>query len=199
MYLQYFCIFAHLKRKGKAVVMDNIKEFLIQFSGLKLGKHQFEFLVNDTFFKHFDFEEFNHSEIKVKLLLEKKSTMLELHFSHAGTVNVPCDLTNEDFDLPIKGKLNLIVKFGDEFNDENESFIILPHGEFQVNIAQYVYEMIVLSVPTKKTHPGIKDGTLQSDALVQLEKYAPTEREIKETEDIDPRWENLKKLLTDKK
>jgi uncharacterized metal-binding protein YceD (DUF177 family) len=59
--------------------------------------------------------------------------------------------------------------------------------------------MIVLSVPTKKTHPGVKDGTLQSDALVQLEKYAPTEREIKETEDIDPRWENLKKLLTDKK
>ena len=178
--------------------MDNMKEFLVQFSGLKLGKHQFEFLVNDTFFKHFDFEEFNHSEIKVKLLLEKKSTMLELHFSHAGTVNVPCDLTNEDFDLPIKGKLKLIVKFGDEFNDENEEYIVLPHGEFQVNVAQYIYEMIVLSIPAKRIHPGVKDGSLQSEALHNLEKFSPTENKEKETEEIDPRWESLKKLLTDK-
>ena len=56
--------------------MDNIKEFLIQFSGLKLGKHQFEFLVNNTFFNHFNFEEFNDSKIKVKVQLEKKALCL---------------------------------------------------------------------------------------------------------------------------
>lgn len=178
--------------------MDNLKEFLIQFSGLKLGKHQFEFLVNNTFFKNYDFEEFNDSNIKVKLMLEKKSTMLELNFSHNGIVNVPCDLTNEEFDLSVKGKLKLIVKFGDEFNDENEDYIVLPHGEFQVNVAQYIYEMIVLSIPAKRIHPGVKDGSLQSEALHNLEKFSPTEKKEKETEEIDPRWENLKKLLTDK-
>ena len=178
--------------------MDNIKEFLIQFSGLKLGKHQFEFLVNNTFFNHFNFEEFNDSNIKVKVQLEKKSTMLELNFTHIGTVNLPCDLTNEDFDLPIKGKLKLIVKFGDEFNDENEEYIVLPHGEFQVNVAQYIYEMIVLSIPAKRIHPGVKDGSLQSEALHNLKKFSPTENKEKETEEIDPRWESLKKLLTDK-
>jgi hypothetical protein len=39
----------------------------------------------------------------VNVVLEKKSTMLELVFNE-GTVNVPCDLTSEDFDLPIQGK-----------------------------------------------------------------------------------------------
>jgi hypothetical protein len=39
----------------------------------------------------------------VNVVLEKKSTMLELVFKHEGTVNVPCDLTSEDFDLPIQG------------------------------------------------------------------------------------------------
>ena len=100
----------HTLKEKESCCYGHYERILVQFSGLKLGKHQFEFEINNTFFKHFDFEEFNHSEIKVKLLLEKKSNMLELHFSHAGFVNVPCDLTNENFDLPVKGKLNLIVK-----------------------------------------------------------------------------------------
>lgn len=125
--------------------------------------------------------------------------MLELSFKHKGTVNVPCDLSNEPFDLPIKGKLKLIVKFGETFNDDNEELLILPHGEFQVDVSQYMYENIVLSVPVKKVHPGIEDGTLETEALKTLEKLAPKqEEEKKEQEDIDPRWAELKKLLTDK-
>ena len=125
--------------------------------------------------------------------------MLELNFSHNGTVNVPCDLTNEDFDLPIKGKMKLIVRFGEEFNDENDEFIILPHDEFQVNVAQYIYEMIVLSVPTKRIHTGIKDGTLQTEALQKLNELQVKEaKEVKKEDDIDPRWDKLKQLLTDK-
>jgi len=62
--------------------MDILKEFLIPFSGLKLGKHQFEFQVNNTFFTHFGYDEFNDSNIKMNVVLEKKSNMLELNFSH---------------------------------------------------------------------------------------------------------------------
>ena len=126
--------------------------------------------------------------------------MLELHFKHKGTINVPCDVTNEDFDLPVKGKLTLIVKFGEVFNDENEELLILPHGEFQVDVSQYIYELIVLSVPVKRIHPGVKDGTLENEAVRALEALSPGEQKVqkKEQEDIDPRWAALKKLLTDK-
>ncbi len=178
--------------------MKKFSEYLIQFSGLKLGKHQFDFQIDNTFFEHFEFTDFNQADIKVMLELNKKSTMLELSFKHKGTVNVPCDVTGEDFDLPIKGKLSLIVKFGDEFNNENDELLILPHGEFQVDISQYIYEMIVLSVPAKRIHPGVKDGTLQTEAISTLEKLAPKIEEEKEQENIDPRWAALKKLLTDK-
>lgn len=173
------------------------KEFLIQFAGLKQGKHQFEFEIGKAFFDDFNFEEFNDVNVKVNLVLEKKSTMLELTFKHKGTVNVPCDLSNEDFDLPVKGKLNLIVKFGDEYNDENEEMLVLPHGEYQVDVSQYIYEMIVLSVPSKRIHPGIKDGTLNAEILDKLEELAPKEEHKKE-DNTDPRWDQLKKLLTDK-
>ncbi|BCY27631.1 YceD family protein [Flavobacterium okayamense] len=179
--------------------MKNLKAFLIPFTGLKIGKHQFDYHIDNSFFECFEYVEFNSAEIKVDLVLEKKSTMLELYFKHSGTVNVPCDITGEDFDLPIKGKLKVIVKFGEEFNNENEELLILPHGEFQVDISQYVYEMIVLSVPAKRIHPGVEDGTLESEAIEALEKLSPKINEEKEPEDeIDPRWAELKKLLTDK-
>ena len=178
--------------------MNDLKEYLIPFVGLKIGKHQFDYQIDNTFFKNFDYDEYNAVSVKVDIVLEKKSTMLELDFKHKGTVNVPCDVSGEEFDLPIKGKLKLLVKFGDDFNDENEELLILPHGEFQFSVAQYIYETIVLSVPLRRVHPGIKDGSL-TEVIQKLESLAPKEGKTEEQkDDIDPRWENLKKLLTDK-
>ena len=180
--------------------MKNTKEYLIPFIGLKLGKHHFEYQISNAFFEIFDYDEFQNSDIKVNVVLEKKSTLLELSFKHKGVVNVPCDLTSEDFDLPIKGQMKLIVSFGEEFNNENEELLILPHGEFEMDIAQYIYEMIVLSVPLRRVHPGVKDGSLKTEALTKLNELTVKEEkeEIKEKENIDPRWDKLKQLLTDK-
>ena len=180
--------------------MKNTKEYLIPFIGLKLGKHHFEYQINNAFFEIFDYNEYQNSNIKVNVVLEKKSTLLELSFKHKGAVNVPCDLTSEDFDLSIKGKMKLIVRFGEEFNNDNEELLILPHGEFEIDVAQYIYEMIVLSVPLRRVHPGVKDGSLKTEALSKLNelKVQEVKKENKEEENIDPRWDKLKQLLTDK-
>ena len=168
--------------------MKSLKDFNIPFSGLKIGKHIFDYSIDNQFFKHYNYEEFNDANIKIDVILDKKSTFFELHFSHKGTINVPCDISNENFDLPIKGSLLLIVKFGEEFNDENDEILILPHGEFQVNVAQYIYEMIALSVPLKRIHPAALNE--------KEEEFDDTEEQ--ETNDTiqDPRWDKLKNFLT---
>ena len=176
--------------------MSKTKEYTIPFVGLKLGKHKFEYQISNAFFEIFDYNEFQNSDIKVNVVLDKQSTLLELNFKHEGTINVPCDLTSEDFDLPIKGKLKLIVRFGETYNNDNEELLILPFGEFEIDIAQYIYEMIILSIPLKRIHPGIKDGSLNTEALTKLKEL--TIKEKKEEENIDPRWDKLKQLLTDK-
>jgi uncharacterized metal-binding protein YceD (DUF177 family) len=180
--------------------MKNTKEYLIPFIGLKLGKHHFEYQITNAFFKIFDYDEYQDSNIKVNVVLEKKGTLLELNFNHLGVVNVPCDITSEDFDLPVSGEMKLIVRFDEVYNDDNEELLILPHGEFEINVAQYIYEMIVLSVPLRRVHPGIQDGTLKSEALDKFNELSLKEEkeEIKEEENIDPRWDKLKQLLTDK-
>jgi uncharacterized metal-binding protein YceD (DUF177 family) len=78
--------------------------------------------------------------------------------------------------------------------------LILPFGEFEIDIAQYIYEMIVLSIPLRRVHPGVKDGSLSTEALTKLKELTIKEqkKEKKEEENIDPRWDKLKQLLTDK-
>ncbi|WP_452225391.1 YceD family protein [Lacinutrix chionoecetis] len=179
--------------------MKPLKAFTIPFVGLKVGKHHFEYEIEKEFFEYFEYDDFNNSNLKVDVFLEKKTTLLELHFEVSGTVNVNCDVTNEPYDQVLDNAFDLVVKFGDEYNDENIDILIIPHGEYEISIQQYVYELIVLAMPTKRIHPGVEDGTLNSDILEKLEELSPKVKDIKEDqEEIDPRWNTLKKLLTDK-
>tara|TARA_R110001592_G_C12862895_1_gene723006 strand:- start:52 stop:591 length:540 start_codon:yes stop_codon:yes gene_type:complete len=179
--------------------MKALKEFIIQFVGLKIGKHHFEFKVEKAFFEHFEYEDFNDVNINVNLELEKKATLLELHFKISGWVNVNCDLTNEPYNQTIDNEFDLVVNFGDEYNDEHIDILIVPHGTYEISIQQYIYELIILAVPIKRIHPGVEDGTLDSEILEKLEELSPGLKENKDKEeDIDPRWNTLKKLLTDK-
>jgi uncharacterized metal-binding protein YceD (DUF177 family) len=178
--------------------MKALKDYIIPFVGLKVGEHHFDYQIDNTFFQSYEFDDFNAVDVKIDLKLEKKTTLMELCFSASGVVNVNCDITNEAYDQTINDQLKLVVKFGDEFNDENEEILIISHGEYEINLAQYIYELIILAVPVKRMHPGIEDGTLQSEILSKLEELRPSEDIKIKSEEIDPRWNNLKKLLTDK-
>ena len=93
--------------------MRELKAYTIQFVGLKVGKHHFDYEIDKAFFKDFEYEEFNDANLKVNLLFEKKTTLLELAFEVSGSVNVNCDITNEPYDQRIQDTFKLVVKFGE--------------------------------------------------------------------------------------
>jgi|TARA_R100000789_G_C2916388_1_gene124919 uncharacterized metal-binding protein YceD (DUF177 family) len=177
--------------------MKDLKQFNIQFVGLKEGKHQFDYSIDNKFFEAFNYDEFESSSIKVTLNFVKKSTFFELVFTTEGTVEVPCDVTNELYHQEIDSELPLVVKFGPEFNDDNEEILILPHEAYEFNVAQFIYEMIVLAVPNKRVHPKVLDGTMESEALNKLKELQI--KEEKTVDNTDPRWDKLKNLITEKK
>lgn len=170
--------------------------FVIPFKGLKEGKHQFEFIINKEFFDVYQYDDIYDADLKVHLNFNKKSTLFELEFLVEGEVQVACDLTNELFQQPISSNLELVIKFGDTYNDENIDILILPHGEYEVDVSKFVYEMIVLALPVKRIHPGVIDGTLKSEILDKLEELQP--KKINKNKGSDPRWDKLKGLITDK-
>lgn len=191
-------------------LMNTEKTYSISFIGLKNGEHTFEYQIDSDFFKNYNYDDFNRIQANISVLLNKKATHLEVNFKAKGVVNVPCDVTNEDFDLPIENEFNLIVKFGEEFNDDHDEILILPMNEYEINLAQYIYELIALSIPAKRVSPeAAEDEDFDEEEFDFLfedeeEDNETDESPEEETEgdldpnDIDPRWEKLKKLLTDK-
>jgi len=150
-----------------------MKEFTIPFVGLKEGKHQFEFTIDRTFFAHFEYDDFSQASLQGQLTLDKKSTFLELHFKVSGPVVLPCDVSMELFDYPIEAAFDLIVKFGIPPDKPSDEILVLPEGSYQIDVGQYFYEMVVLSLPQKRVHPGIEDGTLKSEIVEKLKALEP--------------------------
>jgi uncharacterized metal-binding protein YceD (DUF177 family) len=173
--------------------MEVLKEFIIPFVGLKDGKHSFSFPIDNMFFAHFEYTDFDQAQLETKLVLDKKPTFLELSFDVQGKLTLPCDVSTELFDLPIDSQFNLLVKFGSNTESNSDEIIILPEGSYQINVAQYIYELIILAIPLKRIHPGIEDVTLQSDIVKKLRELEPKEENSNGGE--DPRWNKLKDLL----
>jgi len=164
--------------------------FIIPFAGLKQGRHDFSFPIENKFFKSFDYNDFNNAKIIIHVELIKKATMLELYFKALGKVNVLCDVSIEPFDLEIKTESNLIVKFGNSNENISDEIIYIPEGSHKIDVTQYIYETIVLSLPLKKIHSGVKDGTFQNEILRKLKELEP--KLEKQTIGNDSRWDKLK-------
>ncbi|MDO5616042.1 MAG: DUF177 domain-containing protein [Cruoricaptor ignavus] len=174
--------------------MDKYRNYEVVFSGLKEGKHQFQFEINKAFFELFDTEqEFTNPRIVADILMDKHSTFLEFWIKTGGDVALVCDITNEEFDYPIENEIKVLVKFGEEYDDSDEDVITIPMHDHAFNVAQLIYEDVVLSIPMKKISPKVSEEDLEI-----LDQYSPKEelpeKEENSTQPIDPRWEALKKL-----
>jgi uncharacterized metal-binding protein YceD (DUF177 family) len=174
--------------------MQGGKEYIIQFVGLPVGKHEYEFEVTDKFFDRLEYSEIKRGNVKVDLTLLKQSSMMSLEFKIGGTVKVNCDLCTAEFDLPIAGDYKLIVKVGgSDATDEDDDIITLAANEHEIDLAQYIYEYIILSLPIKRVHPPDKDGnsTCDQEMLEKVQKYLTEEEKDDKT---DPRWDGLKNI-----
>ena len=172
--------------------MDKLRNYDVSFSGLKNGKHVFKFEIDKTFFQLFDTEqEFTNPNITADVFLEKHTTFLEFEIKVHGTVVLICDITNDEFDYPIKNEIRILVNFGEEYDDSNEDVITIPASDHAFNVAQLIYENVQLSIPMKKISPNVSDEDLEI-----LNKFSPKDIEESEEEehDSDPRWDALRKL-----
>lgn len=175
--------------------MEKLKNYDISFSGLNLGRHEFDFEIAQPFFDLFEFDQdFSKPELRLSIILDKKSNFLDLFFNLSGNIELICDITNEPYNQEVKAKNEIIVKFGEDFDFSDDDNWIIPFSAHSVNVAQMIYEMSLLAVPVKRIHPDVASGKSQSEMIDLLEKYSPYESDDSNEEEGDPRWEILKKL-----
>ena len=171
--------------------MSISNKFILKFAGLKDGKHKFEYEADNSFFKAYDYREFNDANINFNIDFIKKPTVLELQIIGDGVVNINCTLSNEPFDYNLKTRFKLIVKFGEYYDDTNDELLVLPQGSHSINLDQFLYEMVVLSMPIRNVHPGVEDGSIKSDVINRLKDF---DINNEKSSNFDPRWDKLKKL-----
>ena len=173
--------------------MKSIHLFKIPFKGLKVGKHDFDFDTDDSFFADFESSEISKGKVHAHVLLDKKTTMLELQFELKGVVTITCDRCLEEFEMPIEYETSMYVKFGEETEEQTDEILVLSQNEFELDVSQYIYEYIHLSLPHRKVHPTNARGksTCNKEMLKKLDEYLVRGNDG----ETDPRWNELKNLM----
>ena len=138
--------------------MARLNTFIIQFHSFGNGIHEFSFDVDDTFFAFFTDSEINHGKVDIKVVMKKDIRQLQFDISIKGFVQVPCDLCLDPYSQAIDSVYTLYGKYGEGKSEEELDVIWISDRDYEVDLASYIYEYIVLSLPMKRIHPDTPDG-----------------------------------------
>lgn len=194
--------------------------FDIAFKGLGAGQHRFEWELGDDFFAAFENEDIHGGQVHVDLLLNKSAAGLGLEFEMEGAVRVDCDRCNEECEVPVEFDGGFRVSFhtgavvkggaganggakGGAAKDVEDDggmgdgtfdgeIMWLVEGQGVLNVAQYIYESVVLSLPMQRTH---HDCTPKGVNFVSEEDFARAEQgsQMQKMSD-NPEWQKLAAL-----
>ena len=169
-------------------------DYNIPFRGLKEGKHRYDFRIEDKFFESFPEGEIQHGRLEAGIDLIKRSTGLEVDFNITGSVKVPCDRCLDEFIMPVDHQGKLFFEFGQESGEVTDELIMLSAADDELNVSQYIYEFINLSLPLQKVHPDDFEGNslCNEDMLKRLNNGSDNNND---DEIDDPRWDKLKDLI----
>lgn len=164
--------------------MKRTREFEIAWQGLKEGAHQYEYVLDDAFMEAHDAPEELHGwHATVALTFEKHASFFRLHFDVGGHVTAPCDRCGDEFVLKLWDEFDLIVKLlgeTEEEKDENDDadIVFIPRSETVLDISNWLYEFVLLSLPLQRLHPARPDGQpdCNPEALKLLNRLSESDR-----------------------
>lgn len=180
------------------------RDYIIPFVGLKIGAHKFDFNITDTFFDNYEYSIIRKGNVNVELILDKKETMLIGDYTISGVVQSECDRCTDPVEVAVRGTYQLVYKFDTEPCDD-ESLIILYPEEFELDVANNILELIMVSLPLRSVHD---EGECNKEMIAQLKEYVLVEEkfdaedeadfsdylEDDDQDEVDPRWAVLKGL-----
>lgn len=186
----------------QGVELSGLNRYNINISNLKNEDYYFKFNISNSFFEHFENSEVEEGKLEVTLKLKKSENLIELVFDIQGEITLTCDRSLELFEFPVTSQRKLLLKFGAHNEQVTEELEVISRGTVMINVAQYLYEFIVLEIPMKKLHPKFvedldeEDDESEAIFIYSSEEEAPEVDEPKpdEENEVDPRWQILKKF-----
>jgi uncharacterized metal-binding protein YceD (DUF177 family) len=157
--------------------MEQIGLYTIAYKGLKNGAHDFDFQVDNALFEAFEAEEIKGGDCKVHVELKRSESMLELNINIEGEVICECDRCLEDCPIAVDYEGDLVVKFSDETDYYDGDVMWISPADDVVDLTQYIYESIVLSLPYSRVH---EEGECNPEMLASFQEISEEELEAME-------------------
>lgn len=193
--------------------MGKFDPYKIVLKSLDEGTYDYSYDLDDEYFKKIDSPEVQRGMVKAHVTVKNTGSIYEIHFQLDGNIIIPCDRCLDDMEFPINQKSRLIVKLGKAYAEESDEIIIIPEDEGEINIAWFLYEFIVLSIPIKHVHAPGKCNKMMTSKLRKHMAWlvgdeddmsSDSDIDISDDEDIitesedertDPRWDDLKNIM----
>ncbi|MFC3198674.1 YceD family protein [Parapedobacter deserti] len=186
-------------------MVNYLKQYRVPFTGLSIGKHDFEFTIDKAFFDCYEYSIVKDGTLKAAVSLQKQENMMVLKFHITGTIALTCDVCLSAFPSKTDIEERLIVKFMDEdMVESTEEILVLAKHEHELDLANLLYEYINVSVPYyARCNKQGENISCDSAVVAKLNELAPEQgdgekEEEKKEEQTDPRWDALKNIKYNK-
>ncbi len=156
--------------------------YSIAYKGLKNSTHDFHFEVDDELFAAYESREIKGGTLDVDVTMLKADNLLEMDFVIEGDVTCECDRCLEDCLIPIDYEGHLVVRISDEQGEYDGDVMWISPADDTVDLTQYIYESIVLSLPYQRVHTEgeCNPEMMARFAIVSSEEIDALEAEVAE-------------------
>ncbi len=162
--------------------MKASRAYDINFASLSMGSHQLDYSLSKDFLQNYPEAYISDIKAFAVLSLNKMHQCLETSLNIQGTVVGSCDVCTEDVNIEFKTEEFVIFKFVDMqmANIEDElNVLFIDKRESIVNVADILYETIMLSLPIRTLHDLKADGSYSCNP-----EYLKYLNQVEDVEDI---------------
>lgn len=194
--------------------MGKFTEFKLPLKSLSPGSSTYSYKLGKQFFSNMESADIRDADLDVTLTVVYKDDIYALHFDIAGTITLICDRCLDDLILPVETSYDISVEYGDDYNDDSDTLLVIPATDNFLNVAYMIYDTVALTIPMKHVHPMGKCNRAMSNVLKKHRATRPGEddemieglmeemdtmtadSQAGEPREADPRWDALKGLAS---
>lgn len=155
--------------------MELGKRYSVAYKGLKNSSYDFSFEVDGELFAAYESKEIKDGRCTAGVVMRKESdTQLLFDVAIEGYAVCECDRCLEDCRVPIDYRGRLTVRVSDEAGEYDGDVMWVAPSEEEIDLTQYIYESIVLSLPYRRVHP---EGECNPDMLSRFTVAGDAETE----------------------
>lgn len=188
--------------------MGKYTAFKLPLKSLGVGTHEFEYHLDKQFFTNMESADIHDADLSVKLVVVYNGQFYDLTFTITGEVVLICDRCLDDLHYPIDASYHIVVKYGEDYNDDNDEVLEIPESDNYLNVAYMIYDTVTLAVPIKHVHPlgkcnrqmsamlkkhrargNDEDADLENELIDEIDNIDEASEQVP-----DPRWDALRKL-----